>query len=92
MKQLVQAYFTEANWFHNNYTPTLEEYLETASVSAGYLLLTTTSFIGMQDDCVTKEAFEWVSAFPKIVRGSANIARILNDVVGHKVIIKLNTC
>uniref|UniRef100_A0A804JX77 Terpene synthase metal-binding domain-containing protein n=1 Tax=Musa acuminata subsp. malaccensis TaxID=214687 RepID=A0A804JX77_MUSAM len=32
----------------------------------------------------TKEAFEWVASFPKIVKASALIARIANDFVSHE--------
>ena len=87
MKQLVQSYFVEAQWFHKNYTPTLEEYMEIALVSSTYTMLTATSFLGMGDE-VTPQVFDWLSKDPKIVRGSAVVCRLMDDVVSHKVKIQ----
>ncbi|PON67638.1 Squalene/phytoene synthase [Trema orientale] len=83
MKQLVQSYYVEAQWFHNKYTPTLEEYMNIALVSSTYSMLTATSFLGMGDD-VSAEVFDWLLNDPKIVRGSAAICRLMDDVVSHK--------
>ena len=89
MKQLAKAYFVEAKWFNENYVPTVEEYMETAMVSSGYCLLTVTSFLGL-GDIATEEAFEWASTYPKIVRASSVICRLMDDIVSHKVYIDMN--
>lgn len=84
MKQLVRAYFDEANWYHKGYVPTMEEYMEVALVSSGYIMLATTSFVGMGES-VTKQAFDWVSSNPLIVKASSVICRLTDDMVGHEV-------
>ncbi|KAM7490766.1 hypothetical protein LguiA_033687 [Lonicera macranthoides] len=83
MKQLVRAYFDEANWYHKGYVPTMEEYMEVALVSAGYIMVATTSFVGM-GELVTKQAFDWVSSYPLIIIASSIFARLSNDMVAHE--------
>ncbi|TYI58058.1 hypothetical protein E1A91_D11G326200v1 [Gossypium mustelinum] len=83
MKQQSQVYHAEAKWLHENYIPTMEEYMPIALVSCGYPLLTIASCVGM-DDSITKETF--ISAFndPKICRASNTICRLMSDIVSHK--------
>ncbi|OMP04543.1 hypothetical protein COLO4_09542 [Corchorus olitorius] len=83
MKQLCQAYFVEAKWYHESYVPTVEEYLANAMVSAGYIMVTITSLVGM-GDIVTKDTFDWASSNPKIVTAASLIARLMDDMVSHK--------
>ena len=83
MKQLVRAYFDEANWYRKGYVPTMEEYMEVALVSGGYIMLAPTSFVGMGES-VTKQAFDWVSNNPLVVKACSIICRLTNDMVGHK--------
>ncbi|KAJ7981634.1 (-)-germacrene D synthase [Quillaja saponaria] len=83
MKNQVRAYFQEAKWFHQQYSPTMEEYMRVALVSSGYPLLATT-FLAVMDDVVTKDTFEWILSDPKIVKASALIARLMDDMVSHK--------
>ncbi|KAM7490779.1 hypothetical protein LguiA_033700 [Lonicera macranthoides] len=83
MKQLVRAYFDEAKWYHEGYVPTMEEYMEVALVSAGYIMVATTSFVGM-GELVTKQALDWVSDNPLIVKACSVIARLTDDMVGHE--------
>ncbi|KAL3577245.1 hypothetical protein D5086_022528 [Populus alba] len=83
MKKQVQAYFVEARWLHENYMPTMDEYMRISLISSGYPLLTCISFVGM-GDIVTKDAFEWLSKDPKIVKAASVIARLMDDIVSHK--------
>ncbi|KAF3943865.1 hypothetical protein CMV_029611 [Castanea mollissima] len=83
MKRLVRAYFDEAKWFHQNYIPTMEEYMHLALKTSGYPMLTAISFLGM-DDIVTKEAFDWVFSNPKIITASSVICRLMDDMKSHK--------
>ncbi|KAL4619167.1 hypothetical protein ACB092_06G060100 [Castanea dentata] len=83
MKRLVRAYFDEAKWFHQNYIPTMEEYMHVALKTSGYPMLTAISFLGM-DDIVTKEAFDWVFSNPKIITASSVIGRLMDDMKSHK--------
>ncbi|KAK9151973.1 hypothetical protein Syun_010282 [Stephania yunnanensis] len=83
MKQLVRAYLIEAIWFHKGYTPKMDEYIPNALVTAGYYMLTVTSFVGM-GKMVPKEAYEWVLSQPNFMRASAVICRLMDDLVSHK--------
>ncbi|XP_030931548.1 (-)-germacrene D synthase-like [Quercus lobata] len=83
MKLLVRAYFDEAKWFHQNYIPTMEEYMNLALRTSGYPMLTTVSFLGM-GDIVTKEAFDWSFRNPKIITASSVICRLVDDMRSHK--------
>ncbi|KAF7822835.1 (-)-germacrene D synthase-like [Senna tora] len=83
MKRLVQAYFEEAKWLNSNYTPTFEEYMVIAQISCGYFMLTATSFIGM-GSIANEEAFQWLANDPKIIRASALICRLMDDVVSNE--------
>uniref|UniRef100_A0A2N9HWR3 Terpene synthase metal-binding domain-containing protein n=1 Tax=Fagus sylvatica TaxID=28930 RepID=A0A2N9HWR3_FAGSY len=83
MKLLVRAYFDEAKWFHQDYVPTMEEYMHVALKSSGYPMLTAVSFLGM-GDIVTKEAFDWIFSNPKIITASSVIGRLMDDIRSHK--------
>ncbi|KAK4576375.1 hypothetical protein RGQ29_027084 [Quercus rubra] len=83
MKRLVWAYFDEAKWFHQNYIPTMEEYMHVALKTSGYPMLTAISFLGM-GDIVTKEAFDWIFSNPKIIIASSVIGRLMDDMKSHK--------
>ncbi|KAG8387542.1 hypothetical protein BUALT_Bualt02G0031900 [Buddleja alternifolia] len=82
MKKLVKSYFQEAKWLYNNYIPTMEEYMMVGLVSSTYMVLPTTSLVGM-GSLVTKETFEWISNEPLIIRASSAIGRLMNDLVGY---------
>ncbi|KAK8272346.1 hypothetical protein V6Z12_D11G325000 [Gossypium hirsutum] len=84
MKRQSQVYFVEAKWLHENYIPTMEEYMPIALVSCGYWFITISSFVGMEES-ITKETFNWAFNDPKIIRASSIICRLMSDIVGHKV-------
>ncbi|KAG8479380.1 hypothetical protein CXB51_029129 [Gossypium anomalum] len=84
MKRQSQVYFVEAKWLHENYIPTMEEYMPIALVSCGYWVITISSFVGMEES-ITKETFNWAFNDPKIIRASSIICRLMSDIVGHKV-------
>ncbi|KAJ9671956.1 hypothetical protein PVL29_025550 [Vitis rotundifolia] len=83
MKNQVRAYYEEAQWLQAQQIPTMEEYMPVALATSGYPMLATTSFIAM-GDVVTKETFDWVFSEPKIVRASATVCRLMDDMVSHK--------
>nr|XP_018684038.1 PREDICTED: alpha-humulene synthase-like isoform X2 [Musa acuminata subsp. malaccensis] len=83
MKDLSEAYFEESKWRDQHYVPTLEEHLHVSLISLGYPMLECASFVGM-GEIATKEAFEWITSFPKIVQASAKIGRIMNDISSHE--------
>ncbi|KAL5055168.1 hypothetical protein RYX36_035850 [Vicia faba] len=83
MIRLVEAYFTEAEWFSSNFIATMEEYMALGIVTSGYYLLTATSFIGM--GCIaTEEVFKWLTNNPKIVNASSIISRLMDDIVSNE--------
>ncbi|CAJ1978705.1 unnamed protein product [Sphenostylis stenocarpa] len=82
MKRLVQAYLTQATWFHHNHTPTVEEYMEVASMSSGLAMLTSVSFLGMED--TTEEALIWATSNPKLIVAASTIGRLTNDIAGSE--------
>jgi (-)-germacrene D synthase len=85
MKNQVRAYFREAKWLNHKYIPMVHEYMQIAIISFGYPLLATTSLVGM-GDIVRIDSFEWLVNVPKVVRASTVIARLMDDMVSHKVL------
>lgn len=74
----------EARWYNKNHIPTVEEYLQNGYVTSVYPLLTAVSFLGMGESA-SKEAFKWLLTEPKILKASAYICRLRDDIVSHKV-------
>ncbi|CAH9106395.1 unnamed protein product [Cuscuta epithymum] len=84
MKKLVDAYYEEAKWLYVDGSPTYDQYMRVALQTGAHLMLATTSLVGMQEEFVTKETFDWLSQDPLIVRASAIIGRLKDDIAGHK--------
>ncbi|KAL4355025.1 hypothetical protein GQ457_06G022580 [Hibiscus cannabinus] len=82
-KQLNESYFLEFKWYHENYIPTLEEYMRVATISIGAIGLVVTSFIGM-GDVFTPLIFNWASNNPKIIVTCSIHGRLFDDIVSHK--------
>ncbi|KAL4352377.1 hypothetical protein GQ457_06G022290 [Hibiscus cannabinus] len=83
MKRQSQVYYVEAKWFHENYIPTMEEYMSIALMSSAYPNLTIASLVGMEDN-ITKDTFVWAFNVPKILKASSTICRLMDDVVSHE--------
>nr|GMD74169.1 (E,E)-germacrene B synthase-like isoform X2 [Ipomoea batatas] len=84
MKKLLRGYYQEAKWFHDGYSPKFEEYMKVALVTGAYMMLSTNSLVGMYQDFVTEEAFNWVTREPLMVRASSVICRLIDDMAGHE--------
>nr|WBO38676.1 terpene synthase 5 [Aquilaria agallochum] len=82
-KKVAKAYNSEVKWYHQNYTPTMEEYMQVALPSSAYPFLSTISFIGM-GDIATRDSYEWVVNSPKLILASSMICRLQDDIVGHE--------
>ncbi|KAF3613590.1 putative LOB domain-containing protein 27-like [Capsicum annuum] len=91
MKKLVRAYFKEAQWLNDDYTPKFEEHIETALVTGSYMMGATTSLVGMME-FISRETFEWLKNEPLIVRAASLISRVMDDIVGHEVSTSLFLC
>nr|AAR31145.1 (-)-germacrene D synthase [Solidago canadensis] len=84
MIDLVTSYMTEAKWLHEGHVPTFEEYNSITNLTGGYKMLTTSSFVDMPGDIVTQESFKWALNNPPLIKASADVSRIMDDIVGHK--------
>lgn len=86
MKELVTAYYTEAEWSNKNYVPSFDEYNnKVGHVTGGMTAYTTATLIEMGEEIVGKKEFEWLKIRAKIFKPAHVIARGRNDIVGHKV-------
>ncbi|KAK9041662.1 hypothetical protein V6N11_016752 [Hibiscus sabdariffa] len=83
LKQSSESYFTEVKWYHQNYIPTVEEYMRVALVSCGGSLLSVTSLVGMED-VLSPEIFNWASNNPEIIIASTIHSRLFDDIITHK--------
>ncbi|XP_074558765.1 alpha-humulene synthase-like [Curcuma longa] len=83
IKALSRSYFIDAKWGIEKYVPTLEEHLSNSLVSTVHPVLICAFYVGM-DQVASKEVFEWVVSFPKILKASSMIGRIMNDITSHK--------
>ncbi|XP_042400333.1 alpha-humulene synthase-like [Zingiber officinale] len=83
IKALSRSYFIEAKWGIEKYVPTLEEHLSNSLVTTAYPVLICACYVGM-DQVASKEVFEWVASFPKIIKASTMICRLMDDVTSHE--------
>ncbi|CAK9321703.1 unnamed protein product [Citrullus colocynthis] len=83
MKRQCRAYLMEAKWFNEGYIPTMEEYMEVATISSSYHLFASVSFLAL-GNVASKEVFEWAQTFPMLLKATGVIGRLLNDIVSHK--------
>ncbi|URD96108.1 Myrcene synthase, chloroplastic [Musa troglodytarum] len=77
LADLCKAYMMEARWYHQGYTPNLEEYLENALVSISGPLMLTLAYCTSDD--VTREALDGFQSCPEIARWSSMIVRLCDD-------------
>ncbi|CAN1831075.1 Alpha-copaene synthase [Linum perenne] len=84
LKKLCRSYLAEIRWRANGHVPTFDEYKKNAYITSAYSLLCTSAFIGMGSEIATREAFEWVTNEPKMIRAACVISRLQNDIVSHK--------
>ncbi|KAK8921852.1 Terpene synthase 10 [Platanthera zijinensis] len=72
-----KSYLLEAKWYYTGYTPTLNEYLENAWLSATCPLLTNSAYFLSEE--LTKEALDSLEFYPDVVRYSSIVARLYDD-------------
>ncbi|XP_064962923.1 monoterpene synthase 7, chloroplastic-like [Musa acuminata AAA Group] len=72
-----KAHMVEARWYHQGYTPNLEEYLENALVSVSGPLILTLAYCTSDD--VSQETLEDFHSCPEIARRSSMILRLCDD-------------
>nr|AMU19318.1 germacrene D synthase [Thapsia villosa var. laciniata] len=82
-KRLTRGYFDEAKWCKVQYFPRFEEYMSVTLITGAYKMLSLTSFV-LMGNVATREAFDWMSKDPLIVKASSVICRLSDDIVGHE--------
>ncbi|KAL6205614.1 hypothetical protein ACLB2K_022871 [Fragaria x ananassa] len=83
LKDQARDYLVEAEWLHEGCTLSMEEYLPVRVQSVRVCMTVVFSLLGMNDN-ITKETFEWVLKYPKIVMASSFIFRLMDDIGGSK--------
>ncbi|KAL2331537.1 hypothetical protein Fmac_019118 [Flemingia macrophylla] len=79
---LTKGYMVEAKWCHEGYIPTYNEYKVNGVLTAGIPIMST-SFIG-PGEFATKEDFDWILTYSKIIEAVAIIGRLMDDLGSHK--------
>ncbi|KAJ8485842.1 hypothetical protein OPV22_018327 [Ensete ventricosum] len=74
---LLKTFTVEARWYHQGYTPSFGEYLETALVSVSVPLILTLAYCTSDD--LTQEAMDDFQSCPEIARWSSMIFRLCDD-------------
>nr|AWF79085.1 terpene synthase [Pelargonium graveolens] len=76
---LVKAYTKEAEWYYSGYKPSLEEYLENSWIAIGVPLVLVQDYFGVANS-ITKEALEGIENYHDLIRCSAVILRLEDDI------------
>ncbi|XP_019242196.1 PREDICTED: (-)-germacrene D synthase-like, partial [Nicotiana attenuata] len=82
-KKLARAYFQEAEWYHGNNVPTMEQYVKNGIRTSTVPCLATLSWLGIGNEA-TKEAYDWIASEPPVLLASSIIGRLSNDIVSHE--------
>ncbi|KAJ4724626.1 Terpene synthase 12 [Melia azedarach] len=83
VKELVRAYFVEAQWFHDGFVPSFDERMSNALISGHCVLGPAATFIGIRE-IAGINAFEWLKSRPKVIISSFTILRLIADFVSHE--------
>lgn len=75
---LCRTYTQEAKWYFRGYTPTLEEYISNAWISISAPVILSHAFF-LVTNPIKKEAVQSLYKYHNIVRCSAMILRLAND-------------
>nr|GMD21433.1 terpene synthase 10-like [Ipomoea batatas] len=76
---LCKAYLQEAKWYHSGYTPTFEEYIETAWISISCPLTLVHAFFYFNNPVEDAAALHCLTQYHQIIRLSSIILRLAND-------------
>ncbi|XP_031122926.1 terpene synthase 10-like [Ipomoea triloba] len=76
---LCKAYLQEAKWYHSGYTPTYEEYIETAWISIGCPIILVHAFLHVNNPAEYDAALHCLTDYHQIIRLSSIILRLAND-------------
>ncbi|CAL0321536.1 unnamed protein product [Lupinus luteus] len=81
---LCKSYFTEAKWYYNGYTPSLEEYMKNAWISISAPVVLTHAYFLVSPSFINED-FVYLKEHSNIIHFSAMILRIANDLGTYKV-------
>ncbi|KAG8062972.1 hypothetical protein GUJ93_ZPchr0003g18434 [Zizania palustris] len=84
INQVCGGYVTEIEWRDSKYIPPLQEHLQVTLITCFYWAISCTAFVVFGEG-VTDEVIKWMSEFPKIVRDSCIVSRLMDDIVAHAV-------
>nr|WCL15123.1 terpene synthase HlTPS1 [Humulus lupulus] len=77
---MCRSFLQEAKWYYSGYTPTLQEYIDNAWKSVGGPVLIVHAYFSHPNHTITNEVLECLEeGYPPIVRHSAIILRLAND-------------
>ncbi|KAF6150742.1 hypothetical protein GIB67_020825 [Kingdonia uniflora] len=72
------AFLVEAKWYYEGYTPTLDEFLNNSVISIGAPTMLLTAYL-LSTRRITREALECIENYPSLIRCSAMLVRLSND-------------
>ncbi|XP_059456694.1 myrcene synthase, chloroplastic-like [Corylus avellana] len=75
---LSRSYLLEAKWYYSGYTPSLQEYIENACISISAQVMLVHVYFSITNP-ITKEALDCLEEFPNIIRWSAVVLRLADD-------------
>ncbi|XP_030935390.1 myrcene synthase, chloroplastic-like isoform X2 [Quercus lobata] len=75
---LCRTYLLEAKWYHNGYTPSLQEYIENAWISVAGPNLMVQAYFCVTNP-LTSEALDCLEEYPNMIRWSSLILRLADD-------------
>uniref|UniRef100_A0A7N0REC0 Uncharacterized protein n=1 Tax=Kalanchoe fedtschenkoi TaxID=63787 RepID=A0A7N0REC0_KALFE len=82
---LAKFWYEEHKWLINSKIPTLEEYMQVGRETSGALLYSAYAMVGMSNDFVSEETFQWLFRVPnKMCKAGSLICRLKDDMVSHK--------
>ncbi|EEF48743.1 casbene synthase, chloroplastic-like isoform X2 [Ricinus communis] len=81
-QELVRGYYLEAVWRDEGKIPSFDDYLYNGSMTTGLPLVSTASFMGVQEITGLNE-FQWLETNPKLSYASGAFIRLVNDLTSH---------
>lgn len=85
MKKIVISYLVEAQWTHEGYMPTFDEYLDIALHSSAAILVIAEVLVGMEE--ADANVFEWLrQGDSKSLAAIKIIGRLYDDIATNEVI------
>ncbi|KAJ4724507.1 Viridiflorene synthase [Melia azedarach] len=83
LKEIVRAYFVEAQCFRQGVVPPFEERLDNALITGCAFFLPAALFVGM-GEVAGIDAFDWIRSRPQIMISTVIIGRLRCDIVSHE--------